>query len=396
MNEALRQKPKFLRSSRSKSSGTTPRVERRGGYRKQGVIRGVSVITKGEALGHDLWVDDEMLEQVADGINLRNKGVKARFTHPALSGDGLGRFVGRVMDAEVIGGQVIADEHFSAAGHNTPEGDLAAYLMDLADEDPDAYGLSIVFGNDDEAMQRFVSDHTTAGVGFVSPDPENTENLPHARVASLHAVDSVDEPAANPNGLFHRDQEIAVEADSVACFALGLTDEKPATVCLGVDADRVRQFVGRFMTNHGLTLTETETVATETTEEKPADEPVEDNTEATTPDNGEEDTADAGEQAEAPQETETAVAASGREEASRFRDAFGDQGFGWFCDGVTFEDATVLYVKSLQAKNDELHKRIESLSQGEAEPVEFSAEDKPDANSKPKGLAGAIRIQGAK
>src|SRR5689334_16629540 len=78
-----------------------PRIDRDGGYRQAGVIYGVSVITTGEALGHDMWIDDEFNASVADAINAERYGVKSRFTHPSLSGDGLGKTVGRFMDAYV-------------------------------------------------------------------------------------------------------------------------------------------------------------------------------------------------------------------------------------------------------------------------------------------------------
>src|SRR4051794_20449658 len=109
MNEVLNSPPKYFRTPISR--GGEPRVERTGGYRNAGLIRGVSVITKGEALGHGLWIDDTALEQVASAINSQQFGIKSRFTHPSMSGDGLGKMTGRVMGpAEVDGDQVFADQ----------------------------------------------------------------------------------------------------------------------------------------------------------------------------------------------------------------------------------------------------------------------------------------------
>jgi hypothetical protein len=398
MPSVLSKPSKYLRSTPTRRAATEYRVDRTGGFDKAGVIRGVSVITRGEALGHDLWVDAEMLDQVADAINASSKGAKARFTHPGLSGDGLGRYVGRVMDARVVGDQVLADQHFSNAGHKTPDGDLAGYLMDLADSDPEAYGLSIVFGNDEEASDTFEAEHES-GNGFESPDSRNTRNLRHARVAELRAVDAVDEPAANPDGLFHRNDDIASQAEPVVAYALSLTDERPAGEAFGIDADRLRGFMSRFLSSRRLHLTtevsemETQEIeATETVEDVSGDTPAVEEADNEATQAVAEDTPEAGAEAEAP-EAEL-VAASGREEAKRFREAFGVAGLEWFCEGMTFEEASKAYTAKLESENESLKKRLETLSAGESEPVDFEPESRADANKQPKGLAGAIRIAG--
>lgn len=77
-------------------------------------------------------------------------------------------------------------------------------------------------------------------------------NVPHARLKALLADDIVDEPAANPGGLFHRGDDIAEEAEKLAEFALGLSNEKPKLVALSIEPSRVAAFVGRFLDRHGL------------------------------------------------------------------------------------------------------------------------------------------------
>ncbi|HEX6983879.1 MAG TPA: hypothetical protein VF170_00820, partial [Planctomycetaceae bacterium] len=147
---------------------------------------------------------------------------------------------------------VRADLHFSQTSHKTPEGDLAAYVMDLAEEDPDLFGASIVFRSDRAAERAFEAKHGGAG-SFKSPDPLNAKNLPHARLAELRATDVVDEPAANPSGLFHA-SGIPADAEALLDYALGLKDARPAASSLGIDPDRLRAFTARFMDRHGLTL----------------------------------------------------------------------------------------------------------------------------------------------
>ena len=111
----------------------------------------------------------------------------------------MGRHLGRLKDVRVEGEKVIGDLHFAQSAHATPEGDLAEYVMKLAEEDPAAAGLSIVFEHDQEAEQKFMTKFS--GDSFMSPDEDNVRNLPHVRLAKLRAADIVDEPAANPEGL---------------------------------------------------------------------------------------------------------------------------------------------------------------------------------------------------
>jgi hypothetical protein len=265
----LRNAPRLLRSTVARGLATGPwagePIANDEGDFGAGVIRGAAIITRGEALGHGLWCDTVMLQQAADAINDEPKGAKARFTHPDLSGDGLGKGLGRAKNASPEGDVVRGELHFSRMSHKTPEGDLAAYVMGLATEDPEAFGISIAFEEDFKAEADFLLAHgaewTEDDYGrylslekFKSPDPLNTKNLPHARLASLRAVDVVDDPAANPNGLFHRGDEVARDAEQLLAWTLGLSAEKPQLLSLDINPDRLDGFVQRFMNRHGLTL----------------------------------------------------------------------------------------------------------------------------------------------
>lgn len=222
--------------------------------RDAGIIRGIAVITRGEALGHDLWIDSDFLSEVADAGKDAKAGVKARFTHPGLSADGLGSFLGRAKDLRLDSDIVRGDLHLSDTAYDTPKGDLATYVMDMAEMEPDMFGSSIVFYEDIGAESRHRAEHEDEDGNFGSPDEDNVSNFPHARLAQLRAVDMVDSPGANPEGLFHRD-DIHSEAEALAEYALGLSDRKPQTVHFGLDGDRVRPFVARFLETHGLRIT---------------------------------------------------------------------------------------------------------------------------------------------
>ena len=166
-----------------------------------------------------------------------------------MTGDGLGKYLGRAKDAEVRGDRVVADLHLSDTAHSTPGGDLAGYVLDLAEKEPAAFGASIVFAHDEDAELEHRSRHPT------TTDKKNLDNLPHARLADLRAVDAVDDPAANPGGLFHRGHELAVEADAVFAYILGDTDQLPAVGELDIHPERVRGAFRRYLEAHEKVIT---------------------------------------------------------------------------------------------------------------------------------------------
>jgi hypothetical protein len=438
MEHNLANPPKYFRTPISR--GGESRVERDGGHYSAGLIRGVSVITRGEALGHDLWIDDIALQQVEQAINSHSLGIKSRFTHPGMCGDGLGKHVGRIMHADVEGAQVFADQHFNKSSHKTPDGDLAGYLMDLADEDPLSYGLSISFEQDAAATDAFQTMHLNANGEFQSPDPNNLRNLPHVRIASLHAADAVDEPAANPNGLFHRERDVAAEADAMASYALGLTSKQPETIQLGLDPDRVRGFVSRYLSNNKLEIVRmaentaevTEAATTDAaTEAAPAGIQVGDR--VTVKSGSEHDESHAGlvgtvgmigtlamgirfdsapdvpykwytedeldrategnvpteEPAESPEVEASQPSTDKRVEVNRFRAAFGDKGAIWYAEGLTFEQGQKREVEELRNEVGELKKKLASrTTDGEQEPVSFNTTE-----TTRNGFASKIRVK---
>jgi len=166
----------------------------KGGIDKEaGIIRGFAVVTKGEARGHGLEIDETTLDQVVDlGIKW-TIGIKSRFGHPNMSNSAVGTFLGRAKNFRRDNGIVRADLYFDKTAFNTPNGDLASYVLGLAESDPDAFGSSIVF--DGEPEYRLNEDGTR------KKDESGKTLLPLARVSKLWAVDVVDDPAAN-NGMF--------------------------------------------------------------------------------------------------------------------------------------------------------------------------------------------------
>lgn len=210
-----------------------------------GVIRGYSAIQRGEALGHGFWVDDYFLDQVVEHGNASEHGIKSRFCHPGLSADGMGKLLGRSRNFRKVGDRVLADLHLAQSATKTPDGDLANYVMTLADEDPKAFGASIVFHSDFAAEDEFRITHLDDNDCFVSPDEDNVNHYMHARLEKLEASDVVDEPAANRDGFLSaiKGSEVPQTIESIMDYAFGVSDDVPAEFAeLGLSPERVRQF----------------------------------------------------------------------------------------------------------------------------------------------------------
>ena len=240
-------KPTIFRAGVVKGFDQKPEISREGGEFGAGFIKNFAVITKGEALGHGAWVDDTFVAQVAEQLAFAKKGIKARYTHPNQCGDSLSKGLGRVFYRLSEDGKVRGDLHFWKAAHKTPDGDLAGFLIDMAEDDPEAFGASISFMQDVEAMEQFSLENPE------SPDPLNVNNYPHVRLGKLRFCDIVDEPAANPDGLFHRGGEVT-NAESIMEYALGIREDRPSDceTIFGIESDRLLNFVSTFLNTRGL------------------------------------------------------------------------------------------------------------------------------------------------
>ena len=160
--------------------------------KENGVIRGAAIVTKGEAKGHNMQIDDTMLNQVVELGNKSQLGIKSRFGHPNMSSDALGTFLGRTTNFHRDGDIVRADIKLDKSAYETPNGNLAKYVMDIAESDPAAFGTSIVFSGKHEELRN--------NNGEIQQDA-NGNAIVLARCEKLYAADVVDEPAAN-SGFF--------------------------------------------------------------------------------------------------------------------------------------------------------------------------------------------------
>lgn len=255
----------------SADSADRPEVDR-----EARVMRGVAVITRGEALGHRLWIDETMLHQViAAGNANAAKGIPMRWSHPSLCNDGMGKQVGRAFgfryDPKTQ--SVRADVRFyqKTTGQRA---ELIETIFDLAQEDPEVLGLSIDFYRDLKAEEDFMAAHSDPdGGGFTSPDPDNVENFPHCRLAKLSYIDFVNEPAANPSGLFSAPVAMSVVEPTVwelfDAFRSGTIDPMLAErfkATFGISFDVALSLFRSYMDARGLVIVpRNEAVATTTT-----------------------------------------------------------------------------------------------------------------------------------
>jgi len=139
-----------------------------------GVIRGVSLITEGPALGHGVMVDGKTLEQVKAAAEQYSGGLKVKLDHSGGAGD----IIGYVDALRIEGKKLLGDLHLL---ENSPH---RGYVLEIAEKIPDTFGLSIAFS------------------GPVEMGEDKRTIL--QRCTEIYSVDLVSEPAANEAGLFER------------------------------------------------------------------------------------------------------------------------------------------------------------------------------------------------
>jgi hypothetical protein len=139
-----------------------------------GVIRGVSLISEGPALGHGVMVDARTLEQVKAAAEQYEGGLKVKLDHNSGAGD----IIGYVDGLRIEGKKLLGDLNLLK---NSPH---RGYVLEIAEKIPDTFGLSIAF----------------SGPVEMSGDKKTMLQ----RCSEIYSVDLVSEPAANAEGLFQR------------------------------------------------------------------------------------------------------------------------------------------------------------------------------------------------
>jgi hypothetical protein len=139
-----------------------------------GVIRGVSLITEGPALGHGVMIDAKTIQQVKAAAEQYSGGLKVKLDHSGGAGD----IIGYVDALRIEGKKLLGDLHLL---ENSPH---RGYVLEIAEKIPDTFGLSIAFS------------------GPVEMGADKRTVL--QRCTEIYSVDLVSDPAANKDGLFSR------------------------------------------------------------------------------------------------------------------------------------------------------------------------------------------------
>jgi hypothetical protein len=195
---------------------TKLRARPQGVDREKGAIVGCSVCSAGPTLGHGVSLDTEFIARLVELGNAERGGLKARFGHPNMCSTALGTFLGRWRSFSMQDGKAVADVFLSNSAKKTPNGDLHSYVCELADKEPDMFGVSIVFSRGktykrDAKGEKVFHPYDVEDQATTEDERRKHRNRysetpgpMYVELAELHAADVVDEPAANPNGLFSR------------------------------------------------------------------------------------------------------------------------------------------------------------------------------------------------
>lgn len=222
--------------------------------REKGIIRGYSVARLGVTVDSRCELDGTTLDSI---VELGNEAgsVKTRFGHPNMSDDGLGRHLGRSRNFRRDGDVVRADLHLAKSASKTPEGDLAGYVLGLAEEDPDAFGASMVV--------KWREEYRRNADGTRQLDAQGKALPPLMRIDRLAACDVVGDPAVK-QGFF---SGLADPAEA----ATALLDRHFDGAAPEVIRARLDDFLTRYLTQKGFAMSEAKD--TKTPEQKPAETP---------------------------------------------------------------------------------------------------------------------------
>ena len=220
---------------------------------EQGIIRGVSVCTVGEAKGHGINLDREFISTVARMGGDRKQGLKARFGHPNMCSTALGTFLGRFKNFREENDQAKADLFLSNEAKETPHGNLFDYVLGMAENEADMFGTSIVFtpGKEyvrDEDGNKVYDFYETNEVGVRFSKDQWKDSPVYVECDELHACDTVDDPAAN-DGLFSRFSQETVAGQITEFLDLNpqvwsVIQANPSIIeALGRYGDKVDEFV---------------------------------------------------------------------------------------------------------------------------------------------------------
>jgi hypothetical protein len=227
--------------------------------RKANVIFGASLMQLGslnDVEARPWFVDAKALDQALTLSTRSPNGLKARFTHPNMSADGMGSYLGRWKNLRIEGNTLRGDLHIADAAFTSPQGDLGNYVMDLAESDPEAFGVSLATKLDSADLQAFQASNDTKR--------KTERTLWPMRFAAIKAGDVVDDPAATRGGLFSLSADLRdLPAQATALLSTYFGDAPPDVV-----RGRIAAFLDRYFANR-----ETQPMADETEPQAQPEQP---------------------------------------------------------------------------------------------------------------------------
>lgn len=247
MTDTLLANPEWLRANMKGAAAVD---------REKHIISGVILAEEGpfKSQGRGEF-DRAAIRSIVKMANERPAGLKSRFAHPGLSSDGIGTMLGRMKGAytekimretgtdesgrpmfkEVLAAK--ADLHLSPTSFETPNGNLGKYVEDLAAEDPDAFGTSLVL----QVNQEYRLDKQ----GKPLKD-DNGDDLPPLWIPTkLHASDVVDDGDATRS--FLSADILASLPDGIVRQGCQLLDAQFAGQAKDVIRARLSAFIDRYL-----------------------------------------------------------------------------------------------------------------------------------------------------
>ena len=187
-----------------------------------GTLHKVIVAQLGKVKSYFEQIDAITLAQIEKLGNEKENGIKARFGHPNMCSSSFGTYIGRFKNFKVEGDKVYGDLHLDEVCKESPSGNLYAYILKMAKNNPDMFGASIA---------------------FIPGEPVITDDeYPATRIEDLLATDLVDDPAAT-NSLF--------AVDSFSYQATRFLDENPAIAWLiAKKPDTIIEFMLKYFSNN--------------------------------------------------------------------------------------------------------------------------------------------------
>lgn len=242
--------PEWLRVS---SAGTV------GVDRDKNIIRGAILAEEGTFKDRRGVFDKQSIRRSVKLASEKQAGLKARFTHPGLSSDGLGKFLGRIKGHRTdtvlreagkdANGRALMQERIVHRGDihidktaldSPPDGGkpLGLYVMDLAESDPDAFGMSLVL----KPEQKPQLDTKT---GKPLQDADGNDLPPIWLPLELHACDCVDDGDATHS--FLSADILAGLPDAIVRQGCQLLDAQFAGQGPDVIRARLSAFIDRYL-----------------------------------------------------------------------------------------------------------------------------------------------------